>query len=439
MSDRELVPAQPLLATKPAATSDPDRLLHAIEQWEPSLNAFVHLDPSALERAGHSDGPLAGHVVAVKDNIAVRGAPYAAGSASRLGSPATKDAELVRRLRVAGAAIIGTTNLDELAMGASTESSHWGPTRNPWDRTRTPGGSSGGSAAAVAAYGVLSVGSDTGGSIREPAAQCGVVGVKPSQRAIPQDDVVPFAPSCDEIGPLGPDLASTALLDDVLRGGGSEMRDAVRRGQRDRRLPDLRIGVVLQQSDERNSPEVRRRFERALGLLSAGGAILDEISFPSIRESLRVYLDITSVEAIPVLEAHEHRGAGLAAESLRRLEHARGLVGTARLGRAKDARVRIRRQLLAAAGRYHVMLSPTMPITAPRLGAAGLDDPLGAPRTDWWTVEANLAGLGALSLPCGLGADSALPVGLQLMAGPGLDRRLYSVGAWLEAAGAAAP
>ncbi|WP_153504787.1 amidase [Cumulibacter manganitolerans] len=427
-----------MLAPHAAAPLPLPQVLSLIDEREPVINAFVHVDPEAVAGPGAGPGRLAGRIVAVKDNIAVAGAPWAAGSASRLDHPASRDAEAVRRLRHDGATVIGTTNLDEFAMGASTDSSYCGTTRNPWDVSRTAGGSSGGSAAAVAAYGVLAVGTDTGGSIREPASQCGVVGVKPSSRAIPLDGVVPFASSCDAVGPLGPDVAGTAVLDDVLRGT-DHLWHAARRGARSARLPGLRVGVVLQQSDGRNTAEVRRCFERALALLASSGADLGEVSFPSISQSLAVYMDVTSAEAVRVLSAHEHRGGGLGAEAARRLEHGRSIRGTRRLRRAQQDRATIRRQLLAAADRYDVLVSPTMPVVAPRLGASGVDDPLGVPRTDWWTVEANLADLGALSVPAGLGVDTGLPVGLQVMAAPGRDERLYRVAGWLEARGVGDP
>lgn len=411
----------------------PTGLLDTIQAHEPVLNAVVHLDPepAASLRTGTADRP----VVVVKDNIAVRGAPWGCGSATRRDEPpARRDAEVVRRLREAGAVVLGTTNMDEFAMGASTESSAWGPTRNPWDPSRGPGGSSGGSAAAASAYGVLALGTDTGGSIREPAAECGVVGVKPTTGAVPVDGVVPFARSLDTVGPLAPDTVGAGWVHDVVAGTHGSMSDAAAEG---RRAPDLRghtIGVVTQMAGDRNAVEVVDRFEAACRLLRELGAELAPVSLPGTADVLRAYFTLSSVEALLVLESHALM-PGMGPEAVSRLTHGRSLLGTAAAEDARAVQYQIRNDLSAAFEHCDLLVSPTMPLVAPPLGRPGLDDPLAIPRTDWWTAEANLAGIPAMSLPCGLGDETGLPVGLQVLAPRDHDAELYRLGGAYEAAG----
>ena len=418
-------------------------VLARMRELEPHINAMVHIDaaeahaPDREDGLAGSAGPLSGRVVVVKDNIAVLGAPWACGSATRRGEPpASRDAEVVHRLRAAGAIILGTTNLDEFAMGASTESSAWGATHNPIRLDRSPGGSSGGSAAAVAAYGVLALGTDSGGSIREPASQCGVVGMKPSSGAIPVDGVVPFAPSLDTVGPLARTVAETALLHDVAAGTDRAMlmSSAAAHGAQMARLDGWTIGVVTQMSGSRNAPEVIERFERATALLHVLGAGLVEASLPRTGQALRTYFELSSVEALLVLESHVRLG-DLGPEAMHRLEQGRALIGTQVWDDAQVAREQITLDLDECFARCDLLISPTIPLVAPPLGRAGLDDPLAIPRTDWWTVEANLAGIPAMSLPSGLDLVTGLPVGLQLMAPRGRDALIYEAAAALEAGG----
>lgn len=405
-------------------------LLAAIAEREDRLGSFVHVDAMGARAAQPTAGPLAGEIVTVKDNIALAGAPWACGSASRRWRPRTHDdAEVVRRLRRAGAVVLGTTNLDEFAMGASTESSAWGPTANPWDESRTPGGSSGGAAAAVAAYGLPGVGTDTGGSIREPAAFCGVVGALPSPGTVPTDGVVDFAPSLDRVGPLAPDVSGTAALHEVLAGRGG-LRAAARAGATAPDLTGWRLARLVPMSGDRNDPGVLERFDTAVATLESLGAEVVDAHVPRFGALLDVYLAVSSVEAVPVLAAHE--GSGLGEQAASRLEIGRRLAGTDEHAEA----VALRRSITSGARelltRCRLLLSPTVPLVAPPLGRSGLDDPLARPRTDWWTVEANLAGLAAMSVP--IGTSAGLPVGLQLMAAPGDDESLYRLGAALERA-----
>ncbi len=389
-------------------------------------HAFVWTDPDPRPTGA---GVLDGRAVAVKDNIAVRGAPWACGSATRHGrGPATADAEVVRRVRAAGGVVVGTTNLDELAMGASTETSAHGPTLHPLDPSRIPGGSSGGSAVATAAYGVLSLGTDTGGSIREPAAMCGVVGVAPSPGTVPVDGVVDFAPSMDRVGPLARTVRDAALLHEVIAGRPGLVRAAEIGAER--RLVGHTIGVVVPMSGERNAPEVLARLDVVREVLRGLGASLVPVSVPRFGDLLDTYVALSSVEALAVL--HEHAALGpLGEEAASRLEIGERLVGSAEHADALAVRERIRADVAAAFTECAVMLSPTVPLVAPLRGRPGMGDPLARPRTDWWTVEANLAGVAAASVPAGLGAG--LPVGVQLMAPAGYDERLYRLGAAIEA------
>lgn len=409
-------------------------LLQRIGETEPTINALVHLDAEALaaDDVPAGGGPLAGRPLAVKENIAVHGAPWVCGSATRRSEPpAARDAEAVRRLRAAGARIVATTNMDEFAMGASTESSTWGPTRNPWDPDRSPGGSSGGSAAAVAAYGVLALGTDTGGSIREPASQCGVVGVKPSHGVVPLDGVVPFAPSLDTVGPLAQTVEDAALLHDVIGGHGNMMRSAAGVGAFAPALSDVTVGVIAQMSGDRNGDDVRHGFGLAHAALADRGAALREVSLARTGEALQTYFALSSVEALMVLESHASIG-DLGEEAMHRLRIGRSLYDTDEWRDAVAVREMVAHDLATCFETCDVLVCPTMPLVAPPLGRTGVDDPLAIPRTDWWTVEANLAGVPALSMPCGLGPQTGLPVGLQLIAPHGRDARLYRVAASLE-------
>ena len=405
----------------------------AIAEREHDLNTLVHIDHAAFDTAP-APGPLSGLPVVVKDNIAVRGAPWACGSATRRDDPpAERDATVVRRLREAGAVIVGTTNLDEFAMGASTESSVWGPTHNPWDIERSPGGSSGGSAAAAAAYGVLALGTDTGGSIREPASQCGVVGVKPSHGSITLDAVVPFALSLDSVGPLAPSVGEAALVHDAIAGYGTTLLDTTRGAQVAPGLADVTVGVIEQMSGDRNAPEILDAFSNAIDALAARGARITSVSLARTGEVLPTYFTLSSVEALMVLESHARLGE-LNDEAQRRLETGRSLYDTAQWRDALGVRETIAQDVVRCFESCDVLISPTMPLVAPPLGRRGVDNPLAVPRTDWWTVEANLAGIPAMSLPCGLGAQTGLPIGLQLMAPHGMDARLYRVAAAIEPA-----
>ena len=409
-----------------------------IETTEPLVHALVHRATGPTPGGTDTVGALAGLPVVIKDNVAVAGMPLTCASRARLGDePARCDAELVRRIRSAGGVVIANANLDEFGMGASTETSCFGPTHNPLALDRTPGGSSGGSAAAVAACQVpLAIGTDTGGSTREPAAQCGLVGVKPSLGSVPTDGVVPFAPSLDQPGPLARHVVDAALLHDVIAGTDGELTHAALRGARTDDLGGLHVAVVRELCGERNTAGVRERFESALDLLRRLGAEVVELSCPSMDAALETYFAISSVECLPTLESPAASGL-LGHEAFRRYEIGESLVAEpGAIETAYLATLQMKEEVGAAFEDVPVLVSPTMPTTAARLGGY-LDDPLAVPRTDCWTVVANLTGIPALSLPSGRSPADGLPVGLQLMAPLNQDARLYELGATLEAAGLA--
>ncbi|MCW2757291.1 MAG: Aspartyl-tRNA(Asn)/glutamyl-tRNA(Gln) amidotransferase subunit, partial [Nocardioidaceae bacterium] len=325
----------------------------------------------------------------------------------------------VARLRAAGAVLVGRANMDELAMGASTQTSAYGPTRNPADHRRSPGGSSGGCAAAVAAGLVpLSVGTDTGGSIREPASQCGVVGMAPSAGLVPMTGVLPFMAGLDRVGPLARDVADTAALLAVLAGQHLPAAE-----------PVTRVGVVAELAGDRNRPEVLASFAAWTERLRVP---LITISLPDAPDALAAYMTLTSVAALEWLEPWLATGRA-GEEVVRRHAYAVELVehGSDRIRWAEQVRQRLREQVARALTTVDVLVSPTMPTTAPLLFGSvtpeELADPLAAPYTDCWTVVANLAGLPALSVP-GPPADGQ-PVGTMLMGRPGSDASLLRFGA----------
>ena len=410
--------------------------LDRIAEVDPELGSVVHLEPhralaqavrlDARLRRGLPGGALAGVPVLVKDNIDVAGQTTRAGSDAHDGSLARLDAPVVSRLRAAGAIVLGRTNMDELAMGASTQTSAHGPTRNPVDPRRSPGGSSGGSAAAVGAGLVpLALGTDTGGSVREPASQCGVVGLAPSPGLTPMTGVVPFAPDLDRVGTLTRDTGDAALALAVLSGREpAPLRlDAgvVRR---------LRVGVVTELADARNRPEVRDGLERWTDALREHGVQVSRVSVPDAPAALECYTHLSSVAALTWLAPWVRSGRA-GEEVLRRWELGRLLLAEQRrLDAAREVRWRLRRQAAQALREVDVLLSPTMPTVAPLLAgeesARELADPMGAPYTDCWTVVANLAGLPAVSVPAAV-ADGELPVGVMLMGAPGSDEQLLAL------------
>ncbi len=446
-----------------------DQHLAAIAAREPELHAFnLVLADDARARAedvdrrvaaGEDPGPLAGVPVALKDNLCTRGIPTTCSSRILEGWRPPYDATVVNRLREAGAVVVGKTNLDEFAMGSSTENSAFGPTRNPHDPTRVPGGSSGGSAAAVAAgFAPLALGSDTGGSIRQPAALCGVVGVKPTYGLVSRYGLVAFASSLDQIGPFAATVADAALALEVLAGHDPMDSTSIPHEAPslitvlDRGVEGLRIGVVRELS-EGVSADVAARLAAAVAALEAAGAKVDEASVPATTLGLSAYYLIAPAEASSNLARYDGvryglrvdgeditamygatRAAGFGPEVKRRI-----MLGTYALsagyydayyGQAQRARTLIIRDFEAAYASYDLLLSPTTPTTAFELGAKTAD-PLTMYLSDVCTIPSNLAGHPAVSVPYGTG-DDGMPVGVQLL-GPALgEATIFRAAAALE-------
>jgi aspartyl-tRNA(Asn)/glutamyl-tRNA(Gln) amidotransferase subunit A len=431
----------------------------AVERMEsvnPALNAFnLIAGERALARAAEIDrqraagsplGPLAGVPVALKDNLCVRGMRTTASSKILDNFVPPYDATVVQRLEAAGAVIVGKTNCDEFAMGSSNENSAYGAVRNPWAVDRTPGGSSGGSAAAVAAACVpLSLGSDTGGSIRQPASFCGVVGLKPTYGRVSRYGLLAFASSLDQIGPFSRTVADAALALSVLAGvdpadstsAATEVPDYAAALTGD--VKGLRIGVPRAFVTDGVDESVRVAFQQALETLRGAGATLVDIELPHASAAIPVYYLVATAEASSNLARYDGvkygyrsaaakdsglramysrtRDEGFGAEVKRRI-----MLGTYVLSagyydayylKAQQVRTLLRRDYEQAFERVDVVAMPTSPTPAFRLGEKS-SDPLQMYLTDVFTVSANLAGLPGISIPCGF-ADGTLPIGLQLI------------------------
>jgi aspartyl-tRNA(Asn)/glutamyl-tRNA(Gln) amidotransferase subunit A len=471
VSAREIAAAVRSGATTAAAvveehlerTRTGDGEVHAFNSLlaEHARRAAEALDRVVVE--GGDPGPLAGVPVALKDNICTRGIPTTCSSRILGGWRPPYDATVVGRLAGAGAVVIGKTNMDEFAMGSSTENSAFGPTRNPRDKTRVPGGSSGGSAAAVAAgFAPLALGSDTGGSIRQPAALCGVVGAKPTYGLVSRYGLVAFASSLDQIGPLATDVADAALLLDAISGpdpadstclAGEPPRAAERL---DAGVDGVRVGVVRELAEaEGMSADVVSRLRQAADALAGAGAKVDEVSVPAAVYGLSAYYLIAPAEASSnlarydgvryglrvenpggdVTEMYEAtRTAGFGDEVKRRI-----MLGTYALsagyydayyGKAQKVRTLIIRDFDAAYESFDVLLAPTAPGTAFPLGAKTAD-PLTMYLNDVCTIPSNLAGHPAISVPFGTG-DDGLPVGVQVLAPALGETVMFQVAAQIE-------
>jgi aspartyl-tRNA(Asn)/glutamyl-tRNA(Gln) amidotransferase subunit A len=432
-----------------------EAVLARIDRLDPALHAFHTIARQrALETADRLDRsraeagrlPLFAVPVAVKDNICVRGLPATACSRILEHFQPPYDATAVARLEAAGAIVVGKTVCDEFGMGSSTENSAFGGTRNPWARDRTPGGSSGGSAAAVAARLVpLALGSDTGGSIRQPAALCGIVGLKPTWGRVSRYGLLAFASSLDQIGPLTATVGDAALALGVMAGSDDADATAARReagGYREAltgAIEGARIGVPRRMLAEGVEPDVAARFEDALSVLRGRGAMLVDVELPHSAHAIPVYYLVATAEASSNLARYDGiryglrveagpeaglagmydqtRARGFGAEVKRRI-----MLGTYALSagyyeayylKAQQVRTLIRRDFEAAFGLVEAIALPTSPTAAFRLGER-VDDPLQMYLADVFTVGASLAGLPALSIPCGLTSER-LPVGLQLV------------------------
>lgn len=437
--------------TKPSELVD--AYLSRLERKNPSLNAYLEVRPEeSRKRALELDNrmaevpklPLFGVPIAIKDNFLVRGWKATAGSKILEGYVSPYTATSVDKLEAAGAIVIGKVNCDEFAMGSSSENSSYGPVKNPWDATRVPGGSSGGSSAALAA-GLCagSLGTDTGGSIRQPAALCGIVGVKPSYGRVSRYGIIAFASSLDQVGPFGRTVWDSARLLEVM--AGYDRRDATSSravvprytesiGQSP--LRSLSIGVAKEWL-EGVDPEVRASFERAISDLKKDGAKIVDISLPNARYALSVYYLIAPSEASSNLARYDgvhyghrttsaktseelymkSRGEGFGSEVKLRI-----MLGTYALSagyydafymKANQVRRLIQKDFEEAFTKCQCIATPTSPTTAFRLGEK-TDDPLTMYLSDVFTLPVNLAGLPGISVPCGLDSKN-LPIGLQFI------------------------
>lgn len=448
-----------------------------IEAVEPAVHAFLHLDKDgALSQAAEVDAkrargeklaPLAGVPLALKDVLAQQGVPTTAGSKMLEGWRPPYDATVVKKLKDAGVVILGKTNMDEFAMGSSTENSAYGNTHNPWDLTRIPGGSGGGSAAALAAFQApLAIGTDTGGSIRQPAAVTGTVGVKPTYGGVSRYGLIAFSSSLDQAGPCARTVLDTALLHEAI--AGYDQMDStsinapvpqVVAAAKKLDIKGLKIGVVKELLGEGFQAGVRQRFEEALEELVKAGAQIVEVSCPNFDYGLAAYYLIAPSEASSNLARFDSMRYGIrigddgtrsAAEVMSLTRHEgfgaevkrRIILGTYALssgyydayyGSAQKVRTLVKRDFDAAFANVDVLVSPTCPTTAFKLGE-NTDDPLAMYLNDIATIPVNLAGVGGMSLPCGLAPEDGLPVGFQIMS-PGMrDDLMYQVGGTLEAA-----
>ncbi|HVV37021.1 MAG TPA: Asp-tRNA(Asn)/Glu-tRNA(Gln) amidotransferase subunit GatA [Acidimicrobiales bacterium] len=438
-----------------------DGELHACNYVMADEARAAAADIDARVAAGENVGPLAGVPVALKDNMCTRGVPTTCSSKILEGWRPPYDATVVERLRAAGAVIIAKTNLDEFAMGSSTENSAFGPSRNPHDPTKVPGGSSGGSAVAVAAgFAPLALGSDTGGSIRQPAALCGVVGLKPTYGAVSRYGLVAFASSLDQIGPFANTVADAAVAYNVI--SGHDRRDSTSWPEALPPIGDaelggdvsgLRVGVISELLGEGIADDVKRRVTAAADALTGAGAKVEETSVPACVYGLSAYYLIAPAEASSNLARYDGvryglradapsinemyaltREAGFGPEVKRRI-----MLGTYALsagyydayyGKALKVRGLIARDFAAAYEKFDVLLSPTAPTTAFGFGAK-TNNPLAMYLSDVCTIPSNLCGDPAISVPFGTG-DDGLPIGVQVLAPALGEPVLFRVAAALE-------
>ena len=432
-----------------------DAVFARIDAMEELYHCYITTDKEhAYEEAGHIQaridagelkGPLAGVPVAVKDNLCTAGRRTTCASRILYNFVPGYTASAVERLQAAGAVIIGKTNMDEFAMGSTTETSAFGVTKNPWDTERVPGGSSGGSAAAVAAGECwYALGSDTGGSIRQPAAHCGVVGIKPTYGTVSRYGLVAYASSMDQIGPLAKDVTDAATVLEVI--SGFDEKDATSLERKDTKftaaltddVKGLRIGIPREYFGKGTDPEVAAAVRKAAEDLKAAGAVIQEFDLRLTEYVIPAYYTIADAEASSNLERFDGirygyrtpkysdlhdlykktRSEGFGTEVKRRIMLGAFVLSSgyydAYYLKALKVRALIKKAFDDAFAKYDVILGPVAPTTAPKLGES-LKDPLKMYLSDIYTVSANLAGLPAISLPCGKDKNG-LPIGLQLTA-----------------------
>lgn len=445
--------------------------LDAIANQDSKIGAFLHVDRDGAMRqaesidarraAGEKLGPLAGVPIAVKDVMCAEGQPATCGSKMLKNFVAPYDSGAVTKLKQAGAVIVGRTNMDEFAMGSSGENSAFGPTRNPWDTDRIPGGSSSGSAAAVAARMVpLSLGSDTGGSIRQPAGLCGIVGLKPTYGRVSRYGLIAYASSLDQIGPFATDVTGAAMLLEAI--AGHDPRDSTSvnapvpsyTATLDQPLAGLKIGVPVEHFAEGLDPEIEKSVREALAAYKSLGAELKDIHLPHSKYAIATYYLIATSEASSNLSRYDgvhyghrasqfnslvemyeaSRGEGFGDEVKRRI-----MLGVFALSagyadqyytKALKVRRLIRQDFDAALADVDVIAGPVTPTPAFKLGEKA-SDPLSMYLGDIYTISANLAGLPGISIPCGF-TSSGLPIGLQLQAAPLAEEKLLRTARMFE-------
>ena len=451
-----------------------ERHLNKIEEHEKDVHAFnlvtinearaAAKETDKLISEGETVGPLAGVPVAIKDNLCTKGIPTTASSKILEGWNPPYDATVVRKLKEAGATIVGKTNLDEFAMGSSTENSAFGPTRNPHDLTCVPGGSSGGSAAAVAAgFAPIAIGSDTGGSIRQPAALCGVVGVKPTYGGVSRYGLLAFASSLDQVGPFATSVKDAAIVHEVI--GGYDPLDSTSIKQApnsfvneiDQGVKKLKVGIIseLMGGIDGITQEVIDQTNIAVSTLSNAGAQVEEVSLPAALYCLSAYYLIAPAEASSNLSRYDGVRYGLRVDGANLQEmnvntrtegfgdevKRRIMLGTYALsagyydayyGKALKVRRLLAENFAELYKDYDVLLSPTSPCTAFKLGAK-VDDPMTMYVNDVCTIPSNLVGHPAISIPFGSGKDG-MPIGVQILAPPMKESVMYQVAQTLEKA-----
>ncbi|MEY3561347.1 MAG: Asp-tRNA(Asn)/Glu-tRNA(Gln) amidotransferase subunit GatA [Actinomycetota bacterium] len=479
MSELVFLPASELaakIASKEISSVDLTKAFYdRSEELNPKTNSYITLNrENAMAAAKLADealskgevlSPLHGVPIAVKDNLTTTDAQTTSGSNILRGWVPQYDATVVSKLRKAGLPILGKTNLDEFAMGSSTEYSAFGPSRNPWDLSRIPGGSGGGSSSAVSGHlAPIAIGSDTGGSIRYPAAVTGSVGAKPTYGAVSRYGLVALASSLDQIGPVANNVLDTALLHDVIAGYDAHdstslphslgsMAEAVKNAD----VKGLRVGVVKQLNSDAFQPGVKELFDDTIAKLVAQGVEVVEVDCPSFEYAIAAYYLILPAEASSNLAKFDSvrfglrvtpegtptiervmaatREAGFGPEVKRRI-----ILGTYALssgyydayyGSAQKVRTLIQRDLAAAFSKVDVLLTPTAPTTAFKIGEK-VNDPLAMYLNDIATIPANLAGIPGMSVPNGLAKEDGLPSGVQILAPAMQDAQMYRVGSIIE-------
>jgi aspartyl-tRNA(Asn)/glutamyl-tRNA(Gln) amidotransferase subunit A len=465
-----------LISSKQASSVEiTTAFLDRLERLNPKTNSYLHFNrENSLAQAKKADqllaegaavSPLHGVPIAVKDNLTTTDAPTTAGSKILEGWVPQYDATVVRKLREAAMPILGKTNLDEFAMGSSTEFSAYGPSKNPWDLTRIPGGSGGGSSSAIAGHlAPLAIGSDTGGSIRFPAALTGSVGAKPTYGAVSRYGLIALASSLDQIGPVANSVLDAAMLQDVI--GGHDPHDSTSlpkslgsmvQSVEEADIKGLRVGVVKQLSSDGFQPGVKACFDDTIRKLAAAGAEIVEVDCPSFEYAVAAYYLILPAEASSNLAKFDSvrfglrvtpagnptienvmaatREEGFGPEVKRRI-----ILGTYALssgyydayyGSAQKVRTLIQQDLAKAFTQADVLLTPTAPTTAFKIGEK-VDDPLAMYLNDIATIPANLAGIPGISVPNGLASEDGLPSGVQILAPAMQDGQMYRVASIVE-------